>query len=150
MKKIIGIIIALAIVAVGVYFYTQNKSVVLPVMQEKIETGGEQTAMTEGVIFYSDNGFSPNVVTIKKGGKVIFKNDSSKPMWVASAKHPQHDEYESTNITKCGMAEAVTMFDMCKEYEPGTSWAFQFDNAGEWRFHDHISPSYFGKVKVVE
>ena len=156
MKKNLIIIMTIIIVATGIYFYFQNKSVVLPVSEKLLENEelitDEETANApmQIMVIYREDGFNPKFATIKKGGKIIFRNDSLKPMWVASARHPEHDEYEGTSITKCGTAEATGMFDMCKEYESGTSWEFQFDNVGEWRFHDHFSASHFGSVKVVE
>jgi plastocyanin len=44
-------------------------------------------------ILYTDNGYSPKIITVKKGQSVHFINQSKLPMWTASDPHPVHTDY---------------------------------------------------------
>ena len=101
-----------------------------------------QSSTGEKVITYTDTGYSPSTLEIKIGDAVTFKNQSSRPMWTASAAHPTHRIYPTT-----GGCIGST-FDACKSVEIGDSWSFRFDITGMWKYHDHLNPSYFGTIIV--
>ncbi len=84
------------------------------------------------LVTYSDNGYSPQTLTIKMGQTVTFKNESSEPMWTASNPHPIHTLYPD--------------FDARKPYASGESYSFTFLQKGEWRYHDHLDPSKIGTI----
>lgn len=90
---------------------------------------------THEVIVTTD-GFSPSEITINKGDTVKFKTSIAKPFWPASNLHPTHDIYPE--------------FDPTQPIEQDSDWSFTFDRAGEWKYHDHLSPLYKGKVIVLE
>ncbi len=100
-------------------------------------------------ITMSDAGFSPNEVTIRQGGIVTWANAGSTAIWPASAFHPTHTVYPSSDINRCGTAEATGIFDACRGIQPGESWLFVFNEKGTWAYHDHLNPSRFGRVIVV-
>jgi plastocyanin len=130
------VLILVAIVAIGgaAYWYSgKNSSTTTP-------TG--TTSSKELTVTYTDSGFSPASVTIAKGGVVMFKNNSSAPMRVASDPHPTH-----TNYPDKGGCSGST-FDSCNETAPGDSWVFVFDTAGNWGYHDHLNPKHKGIVIV--
>ncbi len=93
-------------------------------------------------IAYTDSGFVPNLVTIKVGDTVTFKNGSSEPFWPASNPHPVHTGYPT--IGGC----RLSTFDACKAIQPGGTWSFQFNVSGRWGFHDHLNPAEGGTVTV--
>lgn len=151
-KAIIAVIV-LAIIAAGWYFFLRKKNEPVEVQR----TGPTQTKKTlvtpqpplsqapvaeKKTIIYTDTGYSPSSLTIKKGETVIFKNQSSRSMWPASAFHPTHKEYPTT-----GGCLGST-FDACKGVQPGGSWSFTFNFAGGWKYHDHLSPTNFGAILV--
>ena len=138
MKKIISIILVLAVVGLGGYFLFVKKPFAPPSGQLASEVPSAQ----EFLITYTDAGYYPNEITVKVGGKVTFKNESGAQMWTASALHPTHREYPTT-----GGCIGST-FDTCKGIPPGESWSFKFDIPGTWRYHNHLSPSHFGRVVV--
>src|SRR6266568_2740798 len=41
---------------------------------------------------YTENGFQPHSITIKKGQTVIWTNKDSDELWVASNPHPTHTD----------------------------------------------------------
>jgi plastocyanin len=86
------------------------------------------------IVAYTDDGFSPQSITVKVGSMVTFFNESTTDMWVASALHPTHQELPG--------------FDQLKGEAAGSSYSFTIDQAGTWRFHDHLNPTAFGSVVV--
>ena len=88
------------------------------------------------VVTYSDTGFAPKTVTVKKGATVTFMNESGKGMWVASALHPTH--------------QLLPGFDQLKSAARGGSYEYTFKKVGTWKYHNHVAASDFGSVTVTE
>ena len=84
-------------------------------------------------IKFTDTGFEPKAVTIKKGTAVTFTNDSARTMWVASAPHPTHTDYPE--------------FD---QKATGNEYVFIFDKVGAWKFHNHNPFVGGGVITVTE
>lgn len=97
-------------------------------------------------IVYTDDGYVPNEVTVKKGEAVRWINRSSRDMWPASAVHPTHSLYPEKSDTDC----LGSSFDACEYLPPDSRWEYTFQEVGDWRFHDHIRPSKTGIVHVDE
>ncbi|KKT21093.1 MAG: Plastocyanin [Parcubacteria group bacterium GW2011_GWB1_43_8] len=146
MKKAIITIIIIAIVVLGGYFIfsgTYQKTSMPAEEQPNSQSLLEQTQTNEtNVITYTDAGYSPSALEIKAGETVAFKNESSQLMWPASSMHPAHKDYPTT-----GGCLGST-FDACMGVQPGDSWSFKFDIAGNWKYHDHLSPKNFGAINV--
>lgn len=87
-------------------------------------------------IEYTDNGFSPIEITIKKGQTITFINKSSKLMWVASDDHPTHRLYPE--------------FDAKKGFSNQENFTFTFDKIGQWDYHNHLRATDTGSIIVVE
>lgn len=104
--------------------------------------------ISKKVVTYTDSGYSPNTITIKKGETVTWKNDSKLLMWTASAVHPTHKAYPGTNIANCGTPAGSNQFDACGGVASGQSWSFKFDNVGTWGYHNHLKASDWGKIIV--
>lgn len=99
-------------------------------------------------IIYTDDGFGPNPLTVKKGETVTFKNESSSDFWPASAMHPTHTAYGGTTLQEHCPDNLGIAFDACKGIPSGSSWSFKFEKTGSWNYHDHLNASRFGKVIV--
>lgn len=104
--------------------------------------------ITVHTIRVTANGFEPAALTVKKGDSVMWMNESGRAVWPASAVHPTHTVYPGSGIQKCGTAEAVTIFDACGNVTIGNSWSFVFNEAGTWRYHDHLRASVTGSITV--
>lgn len=102
----------------------------------------------KNVITYTDSGFTPGTITIKKGEIVVWKNESINSMWTASAMHPTHKAYPGTDNSACGTQTLLPMFDSCEKIAIGQSWSFKFDNIGTWKYHNHSNSSHFGTIVV--
>ena len=164
-KKIIITILVVLVVAVGGYIllnnYNQPSSLVMneqesqeqQVNQSDLEVNAGdvqvtiETAKTYEVI-YTDSGFSPSPLAIKVGDTVIFKNQNSSGMWVASGQHPAHTAYSGTSLGEHCPDTANVAFDECKSAQSQESWSFTFQKQGTWGYHNHVNASHFGKITV--
>lgn len=110
----------------------------------------DEAPATPGVVAaeirYTDDGYVPSEVTIRKGEAVRWINDSTRDMWPASAVHPTHSLYPEKSDSDC----LGSSFDACDYLAPGTTWEYTFHTTGDWRFHDHVRASRTGIVHVTE
>src|SRR5437660_1005968 len=80
---------------------------------------------SETAITYSDTGFSPKIVTIKKGDTLTFNNGSETDMWVASNYFPTSTLYPGTADAKCKNDPIPAgMFEECTGVSNGSHWSF--------------------------
>lgn len=163
MNKIIITIIIIAVAVAGGYFLFSGTPQSAPYIAQPLndktipqsssskpttskstsQSSVEEVSIVEKkVITYTNAGYSPSSLQIKLGETVVFKNESSQSMWPASAMHPTHKDYPTT-----GGCLGST-FDACKGVQPGDRWSFKFDIAGDWKYHDHLSPKNFGTIVV--
>lgn len=159
MGKLITWIIIIGLVVWGIFALTSNTVSDVDVDEEITEelaidddANNEDDTIVESIhveITYSDAGFSPKSVSIKKGDTVEFHNESDGEMWPASAKHPTHTVYPGSGIEKCdAQADSGTLLDACTKIASGDSWSFVFNEVGEWFYHNHLKSSDFGSVVV--
>lgn len=155
MKTLVGVIIVLAVLGGGFFLLApgtpeggeravdENRSTSIPTEDVAQEAAGEAT-----LIRYTDNGFEPASIEVTQGVTVTFKNDSSRAMWPASAKHPTHTVYSGTSLAEhCG-GGAASSFDSCTALGSGAAYSFTFDKAGEWAYHNHVNAQHVGKITV--
>ncbi|MSU73850.1 hypothetical protein EXS56_01790 [Candidatus Kaiserbacteria bacterium] len=164
----IAVIVGVLIIGGGAWWFTSQKAPALSddgtsaaadiaedngVQQAPMPVIGSTTtetvvsAPTSATITYNGSTFSPQEVTIKKGGTVTWKNTSGSNMWVASAQHPSHVVYSGTSRQEHCPDTSGTAFDQCVG---GGDYSFTFTKTGTWGYHDHLNASLFGKVNVVE
>jgi plastocyanin len=168
------IVILLVIVAAiggGAYLYSMNTVAPVPVVEVPADSSGAAGTMLEGTerdwsdtpdveinaeadaslspntVHYTDTGFSPATLTIKKGTVVTFLNQSDREMWVATDEHPSHTGYAGTSRSEHCAAGGTTAFDQCAR---GNVYSFTFDKAGTWDYHDHVNAQFGGTVVVTE
>ncbi len=121
--------ITMAVVGLGIYLSNQNSGedgdrAIIP----------DRDAASEVEVIYSDSGYSPDLVRVKVGTTVIFKNESSRLMWTASDVHPTH--------------EVLPAFDPARGARSGESYSFRFDTPGAWKYHNHLRAFDEGEVIV--
>jgi len=107
-----------------------------PIVGVKAEASGPVSVklVLPALVALTDSGFSPSLVTIKKGDTVLFVNRSSKEMWVASDPHPAHSDYSGTTLAEHCPDTAGVAFDECSSAD---SYSFTFGKTGTWGFHNH-------------
>lgn len=155
MNKTIIAIVIVGVVLVGGYFLfkgiyqptpitqTSNQQTIPqpsasePTTQQPTSqpSAGQAPAVEEKVVTYTNAGFSPTTLRIKKGETVSFKNEELESMWVASNPHPIHTDYSG--------------FDAKRGYSKGESYLFSFTKSGTWKYHNHLNPGE-GGVIIVE
>ncbi|MBI1960938.1 MAG: hypothetical protein HYS43_01560 [Candidatus Liptonbacteria bacterium] len=157
MRKIAIWILALVVVGgIGRWFFLRNTSAPStppaveqsgPLRQSSSEASPQDAALTAQVVA-GTGAFSPQTVTIRKGGSVTWTNAGTASVWPASAMHPTHTVYPGSDIKKCGTAEAGAIFDACRGISTGQTYTFTFPAPGTWKYHNHLNPSMTGTVVV--
>lgn len=102
--------------------------------QTKTPTPSAPPTSSELTVTFTDKGFSPAGLIVKKGQTVTFVNNSSGKMWVAANPFPSSSEYPAFN-EKSGV-------------DKGSTWSFTFDKTGTWFYHNHYSPAQGAKIVV--
>lgn len=105
---------------------------------------GLGAAKTVTVTYSATEGFSPSTVTVNRGDTVKFVSSDGE-MWVASAEHPTHTEYDGSSRTEHCAQGATPSFDQCSK---GSSYSFTFTKTGTFDYHNHVSSSDTGSVIV--
>ena len=157
MNKTIVTIAIIAVVLVGGYFLlkgTYQLVLSVPLTQPSASESSSQKqpsqqppasqapVVKENAVTYTNSGYLPSTLTVKKGETVTFKNQSSRAMWTASAVHPTHRGYPTTG------GGLGSTFDACAGIQPGNSWSFKFDISGTWKYHNHLSPGDTGTIDI--
>lgn len=150
MNKTVGIIVAIvAVVALGLtVFVLQDTpdipgsttqatdtpaSTTAPSASTENPTPKATTDQASDTIDYTNNGFSPETITIKAGTTITIKNDSSRALQFDSNPHPQHTDNPELNIGNIS---------------PGQSKSVTVTKAGRHGFHNHSNDDHAGTLIV--
>ena len=157
MSKILLVVVGVIVLGGGAYYYFQSsyESGTVEETSSVLEDNSESNeggAVQANVIVYSDSGFSPAELTVKKGDTVIFRNEVMRDVWPATAIHPSHTVYPGSSIQKCfnEESEKSILFDACEGFGEGEEWSFTFNEVGDWKYHDHLRTAHWGSVIVEE
>ncbi len=93
-------------------------------------------------ISYTDNGFEPSDVTIKRGQTVRFTNNSSRALWIMSSAG-EGGVYPSGE-NACDQ----TAFDTCLELPPNDIREFTFDVSGSWSYSNNMNKTDVAVIHV--
>lgn len=154
----LGGIVVILVVIVGGWFLMTRTPAKAPAVDTSDTSLATSTTATEVAtstppalitVTYTDKGFNPKEVSIALGTTVVFVNQSTKKMWVASAKHPDHTVYSGTSLKQHCPDTTNTAFDECTAVVAGESFSFTFGKVGSWKYHNHMSPTDFGSVTVA-
>lgn len=105
-----------------------------PVATAPVATNATAPAASTATVTYTNDGFVPDLLTVKAGTKVTFINQNDSPMWVASGSHPTHTLYPG--------------FDSKASVPKGGSYSFTFTKVGTHPYHNHVLLGKFGKIIV--
>lgn len=86
-------------------------------------------------IIFTNDGFSPSKLTVKKGTIVTVENQSSDSMQFSSGEHPTHKEDPEINMA---------------ELAPGEKGTFTVSVVGTHSFHDHLDDTNTGTLVVTD
>ena len=96
-----------------------------------MEKGGQAARI---VVTYTDTGFAPSPLVIVKGESVVFVNESSKQMQVASAMYPTH--------------QILPSFVQKSSVGKGGVYEYTFTSVGTWKYQNDAFQSDIGSVVV--
>ena len=151
---VVVIIIILVAGGFGWWWYTQAPAGTAPAGQTDGIGNGVGVGVGVGVgepvsvgVIYSQSGFSPAEITVKKGDTVTWSNSGGGNMWVASAQHPTHTVYSGIALSAHCPGMTASAFDQCQN---GATYSFKFDKVGTWAYHNHTNSGHFGRVIVIE
>lgn len=96
------------------------------------------------IINITADGFEPKTAQLLKGERVVWLNLDQAAHWPAADPHPTHTGYPERG--GCNSSA----FDPCQPIKPGKQWTFVFNHSGTWTYHDHLNPSFSGKVVVKD
>lgn len=94
----------------------------------------EQVDSERVEVMTTSAGFVPATITIKKGSKVVWKNQSGETSNVSSAPHPTHSLWPFLNLG---------------DFADGSEVSVTFENAGTYNYHNHLNSSQRGTVIVI-
>ncbi|OGG56666.1 hypothetical protein A3D71_03450 [Candidatus Kaiserbacteria bacterium RIFCSPHIGHO2_02_FULL_55_20] len=161
-QKLAIAVLAFIILASSVYFLANTKSPAptaadapnaaldtgnIPPLTDRMKSVLAKSHGFAALVSYTDRGFEPDTVTIKKGEAIRFTNNSSQNLlWVASVATgtAPGSIYPTGQQEPCGQSA----FDSCATLEPHEFWEFTFDVAGAWSYADNLHKDRTGIVRV--
>jgi plastocyanin len=96
----------------------------------------------QALVSYTDQGFEPAEVAIKRGDTVRFTNNSSNNVWIAAS--GQHVQIYPRTSDTCGSSS----LDSCAPFAPQDFWEFSFDTPGNWQVVNNLDKSRSAMVRV--
>lgn len=113
-----------------------------PPTQQQLQQLQNSPATFQYLVSYTDKGFQPDTLAVKKGQTVRFTNNSSAQLWVASIGEGAYQIYPGTS--SCG----ASAFDSCQALQAGDFWEFTFTQSGTWDFQNNLDKNETGTVTV--
>ncbi|HYD93442.1 MAG TPA: hypothetical protein VEB18_03260 [Candidatus Paceibacterota bacterium] len=160
-NPLIWIVLVIILVGLGWWIYTVSNapagqalendpgSVAGEFIDDSKDGGaGQGPAAGNVTITYTDAGFSPETITVRKGATITFVDESpTNEMWVGADEHPSHTGYDGTSKDEHCPNTDNTSFDQCGV---GSTYSFTFTKVGVFTYHNHREDDHHGHVVVVE
>lgn len=142
MNKAVITVLAALVIGAGAFMITRDKDE--PVETNSAQQTANPTSQTTeqsdaeeespaAVITYTNDGFSPQTLTVSSGDTVTVKNESSRTIQFDSDPHPAHTENTELNVDTI---------------RPGQSKSFTANRTGTFGYHDHLDDSETGTIIV--
>jgi plastocyanin len=131
------LLVAIVIIIFAGFFNSRLGAPLQNIKETEVEEASESGAMEDKkgmTVTFTESGFSPEKLKVTKGTTVTFINESSGMMWVASDSHPVHGD--------------LSEFDQLRSSGKGSTYAFTFNEFGEWSYHNHLAPDNKGVIIV--
>lgn len=137
-KKLIVALILVIIVVGGIAAYFVSRPAAAPQNRDQSHdtsshTHGETIEGKE--VIYTNDGFSPDSLTAKKGTTIRIINKSSGPLEFSSDDHPTHTNHPEFNMTTIAAGKESTL---------------ELKTVGTWGYHNHLKASDTGMITVTE
>jgi plastocyanin len=131
MPRVIWVVLILVVILGGVYYVGSRGLVKLPIAMSS--NSPDVTSSPSDTVNYSPSGFFPSVLTVKPGTRVTFTNNNGGQLSVNSDPHPIHTDYPPLNLGTI---------------DDGQSKSLVFDQAGTYKYHNHLNPGLRGTIVV--
>lgn len=134
-KVIIGLVIVVIVFGLGAWWLASS----MPSSSEvpKPSSGNEKSTLPDTVaaatINYTDSGFSPESLTVKKDDTIKIVNQSSVSLEFSSDDHPTHKADPELNMAMI---------------QPGKDGMLKVTKTGTWGYHNHLKPGDEGHLTV--
>lgn len=138
-----GWVLVVVVLGLGLWYFasqqqqssapTQTVSPTAVMKKEVSPTGADKMMKKEETVNLTADGFNPQTLTVKVGTKVVWTNSSGARANVSSAVHPTHQLYPPLNLGN---------------FEDGEEVSLTFEEAGTYKYHNHLNPSQTGTVVV--
>lgn len=138
-SKLLIAVILIIVIVVGAYSLNTNKKIKKNTSANNyspnIMPTDTQTVQKEipPTVYVTNAGFSPSVITVKKGTMVAWTNKSDSLISINSDPHPTHELYPRLSLV---------------DIPNGSSMGFIFNESGTYKYHNHHNPSQTGTVVV--
>ena len=100
-------------------------------------TNNSTTASDSVTVTYTNTGFTPFSVTLKKGGTLIWKNDANDQVQIGVNPHPVHTGNR-----------AITNGEFTLDLNPGGTKTLTINDTGTFSYHNHLDPTESGTIIV--
>lgn len=107
----------------------------IPEFTDETKAMIEKHSIFQALASYTDTGFEPTTIAIKRGDTVRFTNNSSHAIWIASS--GSDTKIYPRTIQTCGSSD----LDSCSPFPPMDFWQFRFDVAGTWEVVNNLDKS---------
>lgn len=104
-----------------------------PVNNGQSDTSSNSSAVSGTEIVYTNQGFSPETLTVKAGTTVKIINKSSTPLEFSSDDHPTHTKHPEFNMDTIAAGGEGTL---------------EVKTTGTWGYHNHLKAQDTGKIIV--
>ena len=158
LKRILGLVGIIAVLLVCAYLLSRAHTTLIPPTSGSAKMGmavippltpGVQAQLAashgfQALVSYTDRGFEPAKLTVKKGDTVRFTNNSGEDLWVASVGTASGTVYPAGTGDQCGQSA----FDSCRVIGRGEFWEFAFAEAGTWSYRNNTDTKMTAVVRV--
>jgi len=135
--------------AVSVAWWSYTPEYVAPIvdeiqLQEEIATPVVQksypvkTASGAYIIRYTNEGFYPFIIEIRRGETVQFQNESARPLWVTTKDHPTAKQQNLDEL------------DFDRSLGVGGVYEYTANKVGVWGFYNLNVRSHLGTLVVID
>lgn len=133
-RLLVGISVLVVAIFLGLFVLGGSQTNQTPGTFPSQPTQAQSQQLPETVTITVDSsGFTPSVITIKTGIRIVWANKTDSDISINSDEHPTHRLFRELNLGHLPSESNVSLV---------------FDKQGTYTYHDHYNPSRTGTVVV--
>ncbi|MDP3989236.1 MAG: hypothetical protein Q8P93_03315 [bacterium] len=106
-----------------------------PVVEKSAPT---KTATGAYIVRYTNDGFTPFMIEIRRGQTIQFQNESSRALWVTTKDHPTAKQ------------QALDELDFGRSLQLGQVYEYTANKVGVWGYYNLNDRSHLGTIVVID